>query len=83
MQTFQIHFVLTDRGELALEGFGEGTKEDVICAVSTAACPSAGWRKRTPFNVRKEGLFRSFEWTGKGRYELRAHLTAADLRLDR
>jgi hypothetical protein len=30
VRTFQIHFVLTDRGELALEGFGEGTKEDVI-----------------------------------------------------
>lgn len=30
VRTFQIHFALTDRGELALEGFGEGTKEDVI-----------------------------------------------------
>jgi len=30
VRTFQMHFVLTDRGELALEGFGEGTKEDVI-----------------------------------------------------
>lgn len=35
-----------------------------------------------PFNVRKEGLFRSFEWTGKGPYELRAHLIAGDLKLD-
>jgi len=35
-----------------------------------------------PFNVRKEGLFRSFEWTGKGPYELRAHLMAGDLKLD-
>ena len=34
------------------------------------------------FNVRKEGLFRSFEWTGKGKYELRAHLTVGDLKLD-
>jgi hypothetical protein len=30
VHTFQIHFVLTDRGELALDAFGEGTKEHVI-----------------------------------------------------
>ena len=36
-----------------------------------------------PFNVNKDGFFRSFEWTGKGPYELRAHLTVGDLRLDR
>jgi hypothetical protein len=36
-----------------------------------------------PFNVRKEGLFRSFEWTGTGSYELRAHLTVGDLKLSR
>jgi hypothetical protein len=34
------------------------------------------------FNIRQEGLFRSFEWTGKGKYELRAHLTVGDLKLD-
>ena len=34
-----------------------------------------------PFNVRKEGFFRSFEWTGKGKYDLRAHLTVGDLKL--
>ena len=39
--------------------------------------------KADAFNVRKEGLFRSFEWTGTGKYELRAHLTVGDLRLDR
>ena len=27
---FQIHFTLTDQGELALERFGEGTKEGVV-----------------------------------------------------
>ena len=36
-----------------------------------------------PFDVKKDGLFRSFEWTGKGSYELRAHLTVGDLTLDR
>lgn len=35
------------------------------------------------FDVNKDGLFRSFEWTGKGQYELRAHLMAGDLKLDR
>ncbi len=30
VRTFQIHFALTDRGDVALERFGEGTKEDVI-----------------------------------------------------
>jgi hypothetical protein len=30
LRTFQIHFALTDQGDLALEQFGEGTKEDVI-----------------------------------------------------
>jgi hypothetical protein len=35
------------------------------------------------FNVNEDGFFRSFEWTGKGRYELRAHLTVGELHLDR
>ena len=30
VRTFQLHFALTDRGELALERFGEGTREDVV-----------------------------------------------------
>ena len=30
MRTFQMHFALTDGGELALEQFGEGTKEDML-----------------------------------------------------
>ena len=30
VQTFQAHFTLTDRGELVLDGFGEGTKEEII-----------------------------------------------------
>ena len=30
VRTFQIQFALTDRGEMALERFGEGTKEHVI-----------------------------------------------------
>ena len=30
VRTFQMQFALTDRGELALERFGEGTKEEVV-----------------------------------------------------
>ena len=30
VQTFQLHFALTDRGDLVLEGFGEGTKEEMV-----------------------------------------------------
>ena len=30
VQTFQIHLTLTDRGDLVLEGFGEGTKEEMV-----------------------------------------------------
>ena len=30
VRTFQIHLVLTDRGELALEGFGDGTREEIF-----------------------------------------------------
>jgi len=30
LRTFQMHFALTDQGDLALERFGEGTKEDVF-----------------------------------------------------
>ena len=35
------------------------------------------------FDVTKGGFFRSFEWSGKGQYDLRAHLTVGELRLDR
>ena len=30
VQTFQLHFTLSDRGDLGLEGFGEGTKEEMV-----------------------------------------------------
>lgn len=30
VRTFQVHFVLTDRGELALEGLGDGTREEIM-----------------------------------------------------
>lgn len=30
MRTFQLHFALTDRGDLQLEGFGEATREEIF-----------------------------------------------------
>lgn len=30
MPLFQVHFTLTDHGELVLDGFGEGTKEEMV-----------------------------------------------------
>jgi hypothetical protein len=33
------------------------------------------------FQIFKGGLFRSFDWTGKGSYRLHAHLMAGDLYL--
>ena len=30
VQTFQAHFTLTGRGELVLDGFGDGTKEEMV-----------------------------------------------------
>jgi len=41
----------------------------------------AGDLTAAPFNVYKGGLFRSFDWSGKGRYRLHAKLKAGDLRL--
>ena len=41
----------------------------------------AGDIKASAFQIFKEGLFRSFEWTGKGPYRLHAHLMAGDLHL--
>ena len=41
----------------------------------------AGDLKASAFHIFKEGLFRSFDWTGKGPYRLHAHLMAGDLYL--
>ena len=40
-----------------------------------------GELKAPPFNVDKEGFFRSFEWDGKGPYDLRVKLMVGELRL--
>ncbi|HKB10881.1 MAG TPA: hypothetical protein VKD69_09505 [Vicinamibacterales bacterium] len=41
----------------------------------------AGDLKASAFQIYKEGLFRSFDWTGTGPYRLHAHLMAGDLYL--
>ena len=41
----------------------------------------AGDLHAAPFNVIKGGLFRSFDWNGKGPYRLHAKMKAGDLRL--
>ena len=41
----------------------------------------AGEVDAKPFNVSKGGLFRSFNWTGGGTYQLRARLKAGEIRL--
>ena len=81
-------------GDLEISGI-EGSKDisahagDVTIDVGSrdqyryaTATVRVGDLRAYAFNVHKEGLFRSFEWTGKGKYELRAHLTVGDLRLD-
>lgn len=81
-------------GDLKIEGI-EGSKDvsanagDVTISVGkreqyryVKASVTVGDLTADAFNVNKDGLFRSFEWTGKGQYELRAHLMAGDLKLD-
>ena len=81
-------------GDLEISGI-EGSKDvsahagDVTIDVGSrdqyryaTATVRVGDLRADAFNVHKEGVFRSFEWTGKGKYELRAHLTVGDLRLD-
>lgn len=41
----------------------------------------AGEIHASAFRITKEGLFRSFDWSGKGKYRLHAHLKAGELRL--
>ena len=82
-------------GDLKIEGI-EGSKDvsaragDVNISVGpreqyryVKASVTVGDLTSDAFDVNKDGLFRSFEWTGKGQYELRAHLMAGDLKLDR
>jgi hypothetical protein len=81
-------------GELELSGI-EGSKDVTVRAGEVRikvgnrdqyrrvdASVRIGELAANAFNVNKGGFFRSFEWTGKGQYDLRAHLTVGELRLD-
>jgi hypothetical protein len=48
---------------------------------SVSASVWAGELHAAPFNLSKEGLFRSVSWTGKGKYRLDAKLKAGEVRL--
>ena len=41
----------------------------------------AGEIHASAFRITKEGLFRSFDWSGTGKYRLHAHLKAGEMRL--
>jgi hypothetical protein len=87
-----LHVRLT-AGELAIKGV-EGDKDvelhageldiDVVSPEDYRNVDAAIWAGEihaAPFRVTKEGLFRSFDWRGNGRYRLHAHLKAGELRL--
>ena len=86
-------YVRLTAGELHIEGI-QGNKDvelhagDVRIDVGRAedyrtvdASVWAGELRAAPFQIHKEGLFRSFDWRGKGPYRLHAKLKAGDLRL--
>jgi hypothetical protein len=80
-------------GELALRGV-EGDKDvelhageldlDVGKAEDYGRVDAGVWAgelQAPAYQISKEGLFRSFEWRGQGKYRLHAHLKAGELRL--
>lgn len=80
-------------GDLSIEGI-EGNKDVSLHAGEiridvgrpedyrrVEASVWAGEVRADPFEVRKGGLFRSFEWNGKGPYRLEARLKAGEVRL--
>jgi len=80
-------------GDLKIEGV-EGDKAirsragdidiDLVRADDYAKVSASLWAgdvQAEPLGITKGGLFRSFDWTGKGRYSLSVHLLAGDIRL--
>ena len=59
-------------------GIDVGRPEDYK---SVSASAWAGEVHAAPYNETKEGLFPSFDWTGKGPYRLEARLKAGEVRL--
>jgi hypothetical protein len=86
-------YVRLTAGELRLERV-EGNKDvelhageldiDVNRAEDYHSVDASVWAGEIhadPFHITKEGLFRSFDWRGKGPYRLHAKLKAGELRL--
>jgi hypothetical protein len=86
-------YVRLTAGELAIKGV-EGDKDvelhageldiDVVRAEDYNHVDAKVWAGEihaSPFRVTKEGLFRSFDWSGTGKYRLHAHLKAGEMRL--
>lgn len=86
-------YVRLTAGDLRIDGV-EGNKDvelhagdvriDVVRAEDYQRVDASVWAgeiQAAPFQVNKGGLFRSFDWRGKGPYRLHAHLKAGDLRL--
>lgn len=86
-------YVRLTAGELTIEGI-TGNKDVSLHAGelqidvgrprdyhSVAASVWAGEVRATPFKISKEGLFRSFNWTGNGSYSLEARLKAGEVHL--
>ena len=72
------------RGNKDIELHAGDARIDVGSAEDYHAVDASLWAgsiHAEPFNVTKDGLFRSFGWSGKGPYRLHAKLKAGDLRL--
>jgi hypothetical protein len=72
------------RGNKDIELHAGDVRIDVGRAEDYSSVDASVWAgdiKAEPFNMNKGGLFRSFEWSGHGRYRLHAKLKAGDLRL--
>lgn len=86
-------YIRLTAGELALRGI-DGDKDvelhageldlDVGRAEDYGSVDAGVWAgelQATAYRISKEGLFRSFEWRGPGKYRLHAHLKAGEMRL--
>ena len=86
-------YVRLTAGELTIKGI-EGDKDvelhageldiDVVRPEDYGHVDAKIWAGEihaSAFRITKEGLFRSFDWNGTGKYRLHAHLKAGEMRL--
>ena len=72
------------RGNKDVELYAGDARIDVGRAEDYHTVDASVWAgdiHAAPFHVSKGGLFRSFDWSGKGPYRLHAKLKAGDIRL--